>query len=165
MSESSTQSKKLEWKWVGIVFSLLLLFYLLPILVTGKVFVRYPEYVVGAPYESPAVHGLQAFFLGIWFVVGVVIVTGFAAFYARKGILWESGISALLIAVVLFLLYFSHIMIREVRILEQSPHSRDLSPSTNATILTVVVFLLSLGGAWLGERLRKALKTTTPRLD
>ena len=162
MPESSTQSRKFKWKWVGIVFSLFLLCYLLPMLLASGLFAQHPDYAVGGEYESPAVHGPRAFIIGMWSILGVIIVSACAAFFARKNLLSESATSAVLLAIVLFVAYYSGILPRGVRIFEPSAHSRDLSPSTNLTILAVVVFLLSLVGAWLGERLRKALKSTTP---
>ena len=158
MQEPSTQSKKLEWKWVGIVFSLFLLIYLLPISIAGKVFAHIPEYVVGNAYESPHVHGPQAFFIGSWLIVGVIIITAGSAFFARRSIFWESGISAVLLAIVWFVVYYSSAVPQRLMILSSD------SASYFALSLTVMamVFYLSLVGAWFGEHLRIALKTRRP---
>lgn len=155
MQESSTESKKLAWKWVGIVFSLFLLFYLLPISIAGKVFSQLPEYVVGSSYESPRVHGTQAFFIGSWSIVGVILITAVSGFFARRSLFWESGISAVMLAIVWFILYFSSMVQQRVKMLWFDSESQ-LIPFL---VAMAVVFYLSLVGAWLGERLRKGLKT------
>jgi hypothetical protein len=157
MRDSSTQSKKLEWKWVGIVFSLFLVFYLLPISIAGKVFAHLPEYVVGSAYESPH-HGPRAFFIGSWSIVGVIIITAGSAFIARRSIFWESGISAVLLAIVWLIVYYSSAVPQRLMIL----WSDSASYLALSLTVTAVVFYLSLVGAWLGERLRKALKTERP---
>jgi hypothetical protein len=135
MAESSTQSKKLQWKWVGISFLMYVVFYLLPLVILGKVF------------------GInnQALF-GIWVFGGVIIVAAVAGYLSEGVTIWEPAIAGagLVFLWVIFILLFVH---RHYSI------SRDIVP---LLIAISIVFLLSLLGAWFGERAQKLWKTKTP---
>jgi len=134
MAESSTQSKKLQWKWVGISLLMYVLFYLLPIVILGKVF------------------GInnQVLFSN-WVFGGVTIVAAVAGYLSEGVTIWEPAIAGAglgflwVIFILLFVRYYSI--------------SGDIVQLLTAMS---ILFLLSLLGAWFGDRAKKLWKTKTP---
>jgi hypothetical protein len=134
MAESSIQSKKLQWKWVGISLLMYILLYLLPIVILGKVFGIDKQVLFSS-----------------WVFGGVIIVAALAAYLSEGTTIWEPAIAGAVLGFlwVIFILLF----VRRYSI------SGDVMQFLTAMS---ILFLLSLLGAWFGDRAKKLWKTKTP---
>jgi hypothetical protein len=134
MAESSIQSKKLQWKWVGISLLMYILLYLLPIVILGKVFGIDKQVLFSS-----------------WVFGGVIIVAALAAYLSEGTTIWEPAIAGTVLGFlwVIFILLF----VRRYSI------SGDVMQFLTAMS---ILFLLSLLGAWFGDRAKKLWKTKTP---
>ncbi|MCX6135862.1 MAG: hypothetical protein NTU47_18820 [Ignavibacteriales bacterium] len=72
MPEQSTQSKKLQWKWIGISMVMYALFYLLPLILLANV------------------AGVLA---SVWLFAGVIIISGVAGFLSKEVTILEPAIA------------------------------------------------------------------------
>ncbi|HCA81492.1 MAG TPA: hypothetical protein DEP53_17310, partial [Bacteroidetes bacterium] len=68
VQEFSAQSKKLDWKWVGILFQFLLVLHLLPFVLLRRVFL------------AMAINGSGLLFTGVWLIVGITVLTALSGF-------------------------------------------------------------------------------------
>lgn len=139
MQESSAQSKKLEWKWVGVIFQLLLVLHLLPFVMLRRVFL------------SMTINGSELLFAGFWLIVGIVILTALSGFIARESILRESiiasgAISALSLAGYYLIIGPAHLIISWPVVVSETPPP--------AWVMPLIVPVLTLAGTWLGERIK-----------
>jgi hypothetical protein len=133
MAELLIPSGKLQWKWVGITFIFYVLFYFLPLVVMTEVL---PDLLI---------------IPGIWMFGGIVIVAAVAGYLSEGVTIWEPAIAAagLIVllfgytALVVFPMFFRGAFLRGV---------------VFVVIPAATVFVLSLTGAWLGERAQKARK-------
>jgi len=142
MADSQEQSKKLQWKWVGITFLLYVFFYLLPIWVAAP-----------GPIGNN-VGKLAAMFIGGWSFGGVIIIAAISGYLSKGVTIWEPAIAGAG-AVVLWFIAFPIFLAAPMR----------FSISANIVPIVIamfVVFLLSLVGAWLGERAQKLWKAKAP---
>ena len=128
MSEPTTQSKKLQWKWIGISIVLYALFYLLPLML--------------AILWSNAI-------ASIWVFAGVIVVGAVAGYWSEGVTIWEPAIAGAGL-MLLFLIAMVVFIPRQIDI---------LNATIGMTIVMAGVFLLSLLGAWLGERAQKLWKS------
>jgi len=128
MSEPTTQSKKLQWKWIGISIVLYALFYLLPLML--------------AILWSNAI-------ASIWVFAGVIVVGAVAGYWSEDVTIWEPAIAGAGL-MLLFLIAMVVFIPRQIDI---------LNATIGMTIVMASVFLLSLLGAWLGERAQKLWKS------
>lgn len=142
MEESSTQRKRLEWGWVGITFVLYAVFYLLPILIVGGAF---GNFVVS--YKA-------GIFIGAYSFGGAVILPAIAGYLSRGITILEPAIAGVGLVVLWFIAY--RVFIARY---SGASVSEDI-PSLIA--MMVIIFFLSLVGAWLGERAQKLWRTKTP---
>jgi hypothetical protein len=136
MDNSSEHPKSIQWKWVVISFILFVVFYLLPII---------------------AFSHISNIFLGVWVFAGIIVIAGIAAFFSKGVTIWEPAIAASILVIMIF-------AYAAIRLLSTLPIHRIsvfqmMSP---LIIVTLVVFLLSLLGAWLGERAQKLWKSPKP---
>jgi hypothetical protein len=130
MAELLTPSGKLQWKWVGITFIFYVMFYLLPLVATIEIF---PNLLI---------------IPGIWIFGGIIIVAAAAGYISEGVTIWEpaiaaAGLTVLLLAytaLVSFPMAFRGAFLRGVIFV--------LMPAA-------IVFVLSLTGAWLGERAQR----------
>ena len=133
MSELLTPSGKLQWKWVGITFVFYLLFYLLPLVITIELFPN--AFIVP----------------GIWIFGGIVIVAAIAGYMSEGITIWEPAIAAAGLTVLLlgytalfvFPMAFQGAFLRGVIFI---------------VLPSIVVFVLSMTGAWFGERAQRFWK-------
>jgi hypothetical protein len=138
MSELLIPSGKLQWKWVGITFLFYLLFYLLPLVIMIEVF---PNILIIS---------------GIWIFGGIVIVAGIAGYLSEGITIWEpaiaaAGLTVLLLgytALIVFPMAFRGAFLRGVVFI---------------VVPAVIVFVLSVTGAWMGERAQRYWKDKTPK--
>jgi hypothetical protein len=138
MSELLIPSGKLQWKWVGITFLFYLLFYLLPLVIMIEVF---PNILIIS---------------GIWIFGGIVIVAGIAGYLSEGITIWEpaiaaAGLTVLLLgytALIVFPMAFRGAFLRGVVFI---------------VVPAVIVFVLSVTGAWMGERAQRFRKDKTPK--
>lgn len=128
MSEPTTQSKKLQWKWIGISIVLYAVFYLLPLML----------FTLGG--------GVIA---SIWVFAGIIVVAAVAGYWSEGVTIWEPAIAGAGL-MLLFLIAMIAFIPRQISI---------LNATIGMVIVAAMVFLLSLLGAWLGERAQKLWKS------
>ncbi|MCX6135427.1 MAG: hypothetical protein NTU47_16605 [Ignavibacteriales bacterium] len=138
MDEQATPVKKFQWKWVGISMASYLLFYMLPIAVIVH------SYSPGDPSV------MARTVLAVWSFAGIFIIAAIVGYVSEGVTLWEPACSAASVIVLLGVYFAVHILSSglyvEVR----------MSRLFRETLVMVIVFiLLSLLGAWFGERAQK----------
>ncbi len=131
MSEPSTSAKKLQWKWVGISVVLYAAFYLIPLVIFASLNTALPA--------------------AIWIFAGVIIVAAVAGYLSEGVTIVEPAIAG----AALMLLFFAAMIISMPRQINVG------AASVGMLVIAVGVFLLSLLGAWIGERAQKLWKTPT----
>ncbi len=137
MTELITPTGKIQWKWVGITFILYVLFYLLPLVITIEFF---PNLFI---------------IPGIWIFGGIVIVAAIVGYISEGVTIWEPAIAA--VGLILLLLGYSAVVVFSTTF-----RGDFLRGVVFLVIPAVVVFVLSLTGAWLGERAQNFWKDNTP---
>jgi hypothetical protein len=133
MPDSSTSSSKLQWKWVGITIVLYAVFYLLPLF-----------FMIRA----------AAVLAGAWMFAGVIVIAAVAGYLSKGVTIWEPAIAG---GGLVFLLFLGIIIFFPL-----PPKDRILQAIISMVITVAIVFLMSLFGAWLGERAQKLWKTKSP---
>jgi hypothetical protein len=139
MNDHSSSANKLQWKWVVITFVLYLVFYLLPI-------------VAVAYLTRNTASSIGNLFIGTWMFGGLIIVAGVAAYISTGITIFEPAIasgSMVILWVIIFSLFVPYARFDVTR------------DALTALGIICVVFILSLVGAWLGERAQKIWKTPT----
>jgi hypothetical protein len=125
MPEPSTPSKKLQWKWIGISMVLYALLYLLPLIIFFSA-------------KAPVL----AF---IWLFAGVILVAALTGYLSKGITIVEPAIAG---AALMFLFFITTIV--------TIPRQINITGTATAMVVMMAgVFLLSLLGAWLGERAQK----------
>lgn len=140
MTELLVPSGKLQWKWVGITFVFYVLFYLLPLILTTELF---PNTLI---------------IPGIWIFGGIIIVAAIAGYISEGVTIWEPAIAAA--GLVVLLLGYTALFVFPMAF-----RGAFLRAIVFVFIPAVVVFVLSLTGAWLGERAQRLWRTKTPDTD
>lgn len=139
MEDSSRQSKKLQWEWVGITFAMYVIFYLLPILALGGVF---GNFVVS--YRAGVL-------IGAWSFGGAVILPAIAGYISKGITILEPAIAGVGLVALWFIAY---------RVFIARYSAAGVSEDIPSLIsIMVIIFALSLLGAWLGERAQKLWRT------
>ena len=138
MSEQSSTTKKLQWKWVGITLLLYVVLYPAPVVIA---------YYLLAPKVT-------AIFIGSWSFAGIIIIGAIAGYLSEGVTLWEPAIAG---AGLVFLFILGIIIFIPLPQRDRIFHAIIL-----IVIMMAIVFLLSLLGAWLGERAQKLWKTKSP---
>ncbi len=133
MSELLTPSGKLQWKWVGITFVFYLLFYLLPLILTVELF---PNTLI---------------IPGIWIFGGIIIVAAIAGYISEGVTIWEPAIAAAGLTVLLF-------GYTAVFVFPMAFRGAFLQGALFIVFPSIIVFILSLTGAWMGERAQRVWK-------
>jgi lysylphosphatidylglycerol synthetase-like protein (DUF2156 family) len=136
MLELLKSSKKLQWKWVGITLLLYVVFYLSPLFVA--------DYMLASRVAD--------IFSSAWFFSGIIIIGAVAGYLSKSVTIWEPAIAG---AGLIALCFIGFVILSPIRI----PVLRAIVP---LIITMAIVFLLSLLGAWLGERAQKLWKTKSP---
>jgi hypothetical protein len=133
MENQSAKPNKFQWKWVAITFVLYFVFYLLPMFVV-----------------SALLNNKHAIINGAWFFGGIAIVAAVAAYFSKCITIIEPAIASALMVIVLFIVFFVW-----------NPVARVEIGRISLRMLGVIgiVFILSLIGAWLGERIQKFLNS------
>ncbi|HEY6952277.1 MAG TPA: hypothetical protein VI758_07705 [Bacteroidota bacterium] len=132
MAETPAQGKTLQWKWVAISFLSYVVFYLIPILVIG-----------GFLPSRPVSDGAEMF-LYTWLFAGIVIIAAVAAYLSPGVTIVEPAVAGAGLIVTLFAALLIFVWPKWF-----------VSVAAVGMVLTIiVVFLLSLLGAWLGERIQ-----------
>ncbi len=141
MADAPAQSNKLQWKWVGITFLMEIVFYLLPILFASGVF---GNNVISIKAEM---------FIGAWSFGGAILLPAIAGFLSEGITIWEpamAGVMLVAIWYIAFRLFFAQYIAPGIS--EDVPY---------LILIMVLIFLLSLLGAWYGERAQKFWGTKT----
>ncbi|HAV22989.1 MAG: hypothetical protein A2X67_14970 [Ignavibacteria bacterium GWA2_55_11] len=124
-----------DWNWVGLTLVLFLFLYFLPI------------YLVGGLLSGVLPPEIGNLFVGIWSFAGVVIVAGVAGFLSPGVTIREPAVAGVFLMVGwFFVFHFS------------SPHVRGAQTLMPMIVTAVIVGLLSLFGAWIGEKLQSGRK-------
>ena len=143
MASVSGESQKLQWSWVGITFAMYVVFYLLPILVAGEVF---GNFKIGMK---------EAVFIGAWSFGGAIILSAISGFLSKGITILEPAIAGVGLVVLWFIAYRIFIArYSEASILLDVPY---------LISIMVAIFLLSLLGAWYGERAQKMWRSNPPQ--
>lgn len=146
MAESTTQSKKFEWKWVGITFVMYVVLYLLPILLAfGFLGVRFGGHAMDI-------------FLSIWSFAGIIIISALCGYLSKGVTIWEPAMASLTLATIV-LTYLAF------KILSASIGGRisAFHVIVPALVMLVTVLFLSLLGAWLGELAQSLWRKESPQ--
>ncbi|HTR82252.1 MAG TPA: hypothetical protein VMM58_11540 [Bacteroidota bacterium] len=141
-AETPTSPTKFQWNWVAITFLMYFVFYLLPILFAGGVF---GDFVIGKT---------ASMFIGAWSFGGALILPAIAGYLSRGVTIWEPAVAGVGLVILWFIAY-------RIFIARYSGGSIFLDIPYLITIL-VVIFLLSILGAWFGERAQKLWRPNTP---
>ncbi|TSA23460.1 hypothetical protein D4R75_03185 [bacterium] len=144
MTIASILPKKINGKWVGIIFQLLLVLHLLPFATLRGVFL------------TMSIDPAQVLFTGIWLVVAIFVLTAISGFVAEERILWETLIASCLISALSLVVYYFIIKPAHLIICWPIVVSRTRPPSWAIGLL---VPALSLLGAWFGERIKTIGRT------
>jgi hypothetical protein len=134
MSELLIPSGKLRWKWVGITFVFYVLFYLLPLILVTEYF---PNLLI---------------IPGIWIFGGIIVVAGVAGYLSEGITIWEPAIAAAGLVILLFgyTAFF---------VFPKAFQGALLRSVIFIVLPAIVVFVLSMTGAWLGERAQQLWKS------
>ena len=138
MVDQSSDSNKIQWKWIAITFFLYLIFYLLPIAA-----VAYLTRDTGS--------NIGHLFIGAWLFGGLILVAAVAAYVSTGITIFEPAIASATM-IILWIIIFS-LLVPYARF----DIRRDALPALG---IICVVFVLSLVGAWLGELAQKLWGTT-----
>ena len=146
MSEQSTHASKFQWRWVGITIVAYVVFYVLPLLLAGG------EFSQSVPGHAAMV------FRGIWSFAGIIIIAAVVGYVSEAVTLWEPAVGA-------SLLLTAAIAYGAVRLFlspmgKKLPVFHVLAPMI---VVVIIVFLLSLLGAALGELAQKLWRTKPPK--
>ena len=141
MTEQPAPSDTFQWKWVGITFIMFALFYLLPIIIVGKMFSG------GAMSKGAEV------FVGSWSVIGAIVIAALAGFLSEGVTIWEPAIAGICAILLWAVILFQAFAQRGAKI------STEFIPYLFG--MTMIVFLLSLFGATVGERIQELRKKNT----
>jgi peptidoglycan/LPS O-acetylase OafA/YrhL len=136
MTESLTRPKRLQWKWVLITLTMYILFCILPIFIIGNYFT----------------HRVGVQFISSWMFGEIILVAAVAVYLSHDITIWEPALAGAGLAIAFFLS-----MIVYIRIFV-NPGYKITGKIILFLVPTTTVFLLTLLGAWLGERLHKFLK-------
>jgi hypothetical protein len=128
---------KLQWKWVGITFILYILFYLLPLVAATEFF---PDELI---------------IPGIWVFSGVIIVAAVAGYLSEGITIYEPAIAGAGLTVLLF----GYIAVFVFPAVFRGSFMRVV---VFTFFPAVIVFVLSVSGAWLGERAQQLWKDKNP---
>src|SRR3990172_8753045 len=137
MQADSTQSRTLEWKWVGVIFQFLLVLHLLPFVMLRRVFL------------AMAINASELLFTGFWLIVGIIVLTVVSGFVVKVRILREAVIASCALSLLSLVGYYliikpAHLIILWPVVVSQTP-----PPSW---VMLLIVPVLSLAGTWFGER-------------
>lgn len=137
MTELLIPSGKLQWKWVGITFVFYVLFYLLPLIIFSELL---PNLGV---------------IPGIWIFGGIIVVAAVAGYISEGVTIWEPAIAA--VGLVILLLGYIALFVFPMAF-----RGAFLRGIVFIVIPATIVFVLSLTGAWLGERAQRLWKDKAP---
>ncbi|HTY36743.1 MAG TPA: hypothetical protein VMH23_06515 [Bacteroidota bacterium] len=138
MPDARRSSKSVQWKWLGISFVIYFAFYLIPIIGARS--------VIGGRTAVIAI--------GIWALAGVVILAVIISFFSKGASLWELPIASAAIILGFTLSFYTFHSWSQTR-----PWSMFVDVGTS----TVVTFLLSLCGMWIGTKLRRLKRHDHPQ--
>ncbi|MCX6121259.1 MAG: hypothetical protein NTX44_06530 [Ignavibacteriales bacterium] len=143
MSEQSSNTKKLQWKWVGITLLLYVVFYPAPVVIA---------------YYLLTQKAVQIF-IGMWLFAGIIIIGAVAGYLSEGVTLWEPAIAAAGF-IVLFFLGAMAMMV----MMGGGLAGLTLFQSVMQIVITIVIFFFfSLLGAWIGERAQKLWRSKIPQ--
>ena len=137
MPETDQKGLKIQWKWVGITFLLYLWFYIFPILLAGGVLTNKP------------ISEFAVFFIGAWSFGGLIVIAALSGYLSKGVTLWEPAIGSTGLVILWFIVFQVFLRPKGIKV------SDAVLPFL---LITVMVFFISLLGAWLGERAQKLFK-------
>ena len=133
MEKTSISKVSLQWKWVIITFFMYVILYPIPLFVAHYALAEKTVEV----------------FVGMWFFAGIIIIAALAGYLSEGVTLWEPAIAGA--AFIALSTITASILTRKTAI--------PFVQSFLQIVFTVFFFfLLSLLGAWLGERAQRLWK-------
>ena len=142
MAEPTAPVKKFQWKWVWISFGSYVFFYILPLIIFGHTFPHHP---------------VVMFLFVTWIFVGIIVVAGVVAYNSEDVTIWEP-------AVAVFLLLALGLAWEAIRLFSSPPRFRiSMFRYFQPFVFQgAVALVLSLFGAWFGERAQKLWRKEPP---
>jgi|WetSurMetagenome_2_1015567.scaffolds.fasta_scaffold705161_1 Na+/citrate or Na+/malate symporter len=136
MTDRFSQHAKLQWKWVGITLAMYFSLYLFPI------------FIISIFFKNTIAIKL----IGGWMFGGIIIVAALAGYLSKGITIWEPAIAGtgLILGIFVCVIVYTRIINGE--------RLNVVTEFLEILIPTFIVFLLSLLGAWIGERAQKLWK-------
>jgi hypothetical protein len=136
MTDTITQHTRLQWKWVGITIAMYFSLYLLPI------------FIVSVFFKNTIAIKL----IGGWMFGGIIIVAALAGYFSEGITIWEPAIAGtgLILGIFVCVIVYTRII--------YGARLNVVTEFLAILIPTLVVFLMSILGAWIGERAQKLWK-------
>jgi hypothetical protein len=133
MDESSTKSRKLQWKWVAITLSCYLIFYVLPLYVMAHIFKG----------------NVGIILVGVWLCGGIFVISAITAYLSKGITILEPAIASVLMVLLMWLfdLVSNPLMLANIK--------REI---VVLAISMTLILIFSLIGAWIGEQIQKYRK-------
>ena len=139
MTELSLTSTGFQWKWVWISLLMYVVFYFLPLAL-----------VPGGILSGTGVTKASAMFIGLWSFAGLITIAAVAGFISEGVTIKEPAVAAVGVMI---------LWVIAVQVRFNSAIHFTVESSLALFSALVVVGLLSLGGAWFGERVQRVFKT------
>ncbi len=134
---------KFQWNWFGVAFAVYLIFYIAPL-----------SFSIGITDYTSWIHG----FFSSWLFAGVILIAALTAYLSKGVTIWEPALAGL----GMMLVYT--IGVYGVRTMMYGDKGYLVQYSVmDAFWPVVVVFLLALFGAWLGEKIQAVALRRPPK--
>ncbi|MGD0337301.1 MAG: hypothetical protein ABSB78_00785 [Bacteroidota bacterium] len=127
MADQAGSSKKFQWKWVVISLVMYIVLYVLVLLI-----------MQGGVLSTEIT-------ARIWAVAGVFLIAAIAGYLSKGVTIWEIVIAAVIVSALLYIM-------SELGLTVAVP----LGTGSKPVLTLLIIFVFSLLGAWLGERIQKS---------
>lgn len=140
--QPSGEGRKFNWNWFGISLAMYLIFYIAPLSLS-----------IGITDYTSWIHG----FFSTWLFAGVILIAAVSAYLSKGVTIWEPALAALGMMVVYTIGVYG------VRSMMYGDRSYLVRYSVmDAFWPVIVVFVLAVFGAWLGEKIQSAAARRRP---
>lgn len=131
-----------QWNWFGITLAMYLIFLVAPLSLS-----------VGITDYSSWIYG----FFSSWLFAGVILIAGITAYLSKGLTIWEPALASLCMMIVYTIAVYG---VRTM--LYQNAGYLVKHGVMDSFLPIIIVFLLSLLGAWLGEKIQAAGSRKSP---
>jgi NAD dependent epimerase/dehydratase family len=139
VTEPDNPYQKFQWKWVWISLLMYIVLYFIPLAL-----------IPGGILNNAVVSKASAMFIGLWSFAGIIVIAAIAGFISEGVTIKEPVVAAIGVMV---------LWIVAVQVRFNSAFHFTVESTLALFSALAVVGLLSLGGAWLGERVQDVFKT------